>query len=64
MEARQRLVSAMQEVLPADRDERWQTRFDDIDHCLEDIYGKGAADVARVADDGRTRQSQGLPPGR
>ena len=43
IEARQRLIDAMQAVDPAIRDERWQTRFADIDRCVDDIYGKEAA---------------------
>jgi putative DNA primase/helicase len=43
MDARRRLVAAMQEVFPPDRDARWQARRDDIDRCLDDIYGKEAA---------------------
>lgn len=43
MEARQRLIDAMQCVFPPDRDGRWEMRFKDIDRCLDDIYGKEAA---------------------
>lgn len=43
MEARQRLREAMEGVAPAQRDERWQERFADLDRCLEDIYGREAA---------------------
>jgi hypothetical protein len=43
METRQRLIDAMKTVPEAERDDRWQTRFDDIDRCLADIYGKEAA---------------------
>ncbi|WP_426954126.1 phage/plasmid primase, P4 family [Muricoccus radiodurans] len=43
MEARRRLVEAMETVPEADRDSRWQGRFTDIDRCLEDIYVKEAS---------------------
>jgi putative DNA primase/helicase len=43
LEARQRLVDAMEQVQPPDRDLRWRNRRDDIDRCLEDIYVKEAA---------------------
>jgi hypothetical protein len=42
MEARARLIAAMDTVPEPDRDARWQTRRDDIDRCLEDIYDKEA----------------------
>jgi putative DNA primase/helicase len=42
MEARQRLVDAMEQVPLRDRDLRWRNRRDDIDRCLEDIYVKEA----------------------
>jgi hypothetical protein len=42
MEARQRLIDAMEAVFPADRNERWTLRRADLDRCLEDIYGKEA----------------------
>jgi putative DNA primase/helicase len=58
MEARQRLIDAMLDVVPADRDARWQARHDDIDRCLEDIYGKEAA-----AKDRGERGSGIRPPG-
>ena len=42
LEARQRLTTAMEAVAALDRDARWQARFDDIERCLLDIYGKEA----------------------
>ena len=42
VEARQRLVAAMEQMLPADRDARWEKRRADIDRCTLDIYGKEA----------------------
>ncbi|MBL6459397.1 DUF3987 domain-containing protein [Belnapia sp. T6] len=49
MEARARLIAAMNTVPEPDRDARWQTRRDDIDRCLDDIYGK----EAKARDEGR-----------
>jgi len=42
MEARSRLVAAMEEVPESNRNDRWQSRYTDIDRCLEDIYVKEA----------------------
>jgi putative DNA primase/helicase len=42
MEARQKLFDAMDAVFPPDRDARWQSRREDLDRCLEDIYGREA----------------------
>ena len=42
MEARQRVIDAMQSVAEEKRDARWQVRFADIDRCVGDIYGKEA----------------------
>ena len=42
LEARQQLQDAMLAVPEADRDRRWQERWDDLDRTLEDIYGKEA----------------------
>ena len=62
MDARTRLIAAMEEVSSDDRDARWQARRDDVDRCLEDIYGKDA----RARDDGRktARSSGGGHPDR
>ena len=49
MEARARLIAAMDAVPGPDRDARWQARRDDVDRCLEDIYVK----EAKARDDGR-----------
>lgn len=54
MEARQRLIDAMEAVLPANRDARWQARRNDIDRCLDDIYGR----EAKARDEGRHAASQ------
>ena len=43
MVARQRLVDAFDLVPETQRDDRWRNRFDDIDRCVEDIYGKQTA---------------------
>jgi hypothetical protein len=43
MEAHRRLVEAMEAVPQAQRDQRWQSRYIDLDRTLEDIYGKEAA---------------------
>jgi hypothetical protein len=59
MESRQRLVLAMERVPQTERDGRWHTRFNDIDRCLEDIYGKEAA-----AKDRGERPPTGTPPSR
>jgi hypothetical protein len=48
MEARARLVEAMEEVPAADRDARWKARFADLDRTMEDIYGKEAAKLDAV----------------
>jgi hypothetical protein len=42
MEARGRLKDAMEAIRAVDRNARWQDRYDDIDRCLTDIYGKEA----------------------
>lgn len=42
MEAREKLVEAMQAVPESQRDRRWADRFSDIDRTLIDIYGKEA----------------------
>ena len=60
MEARQRLVAAMEAVFPPDRDARWQVRRDDIDRCLDDIYGR----EARAKDEGRRPEGQSSSAGR
>ena len=49
MDARRKLVAVMENVPEAERDARWRFRFDDIDRCLSDIYGK----EARAKDEGR-----------
>jgi KaiC/GvpD/RAD55 family RecA-like ATPase len=43
MEARRRIVDAMEAVEAEKRDARWRARFDDINRVLLDIYGKQAA---------------------
>jgi hypothetical protein len=42
MEARSRLQTAMGAVPESDRDDRWKSRYADIDRCLGDIYVKEA----------------------
>ena len=42
MDARRRLVDAMQAVPEAERGSRWQMRRDDIDRSLDYVYGKEA----------------------
>ncbi|MFC7737518.1 phage/plasmid primase, P4 family [Roseomonas sp. GCM10028921] len=59
MEARQRLVHAMQALPEAERDARWQARFEDIDRCLEDIYVKEASSKDR-GERGPDNRSPGL----
>jgi hypothetical protein len=49
MEARARLTAAMDAVPELERDARWQTRRDDVDRGLDDIYGK----EAKARDEGR-----------
>ncbi|WP_419898211.1 phage/plasmid primase, P4 family [Roseomonas sp. USHLN139] len=51
MDARQRLIDAMEAVFPPDRDARWLARRNDIDRCLDDIYGRQAKarDASRSA---------------
>ena len=50
MDARQRLIDAMEAVFPPDRDTRWHDRRNDVDRCLEDIYGKVAGQRDQRAD--------------
>ncbi len=54
MEARTRLVAAMEVVFPPDRGDRWHARYADIDRCVLDIYGKEAEKRDRVGDQPRT----------
>jgi hypothetical protein len=54
MQARQQLVDAMEAVLPADRDARWQARRDDVDRCVADIYGS----EAEARDNGTSRNTR------
>ncbi len=54
MEARRRLVAAMEVVFPPDRGDRWHARYADIDRCVFDIYGKEADKRDRVGDQPRT----------
>ena len=54
MDARARLIDAMEHVFPLDRDDRWRERRSDVDRCLEDIYGK----QAKVRDAGVDTTSQ------
>lgn len=45
MEARRRLIEAF-ETIPRDaRDGRWKARYEDIDRCVEDIYGAEAHQI-------------------
>lgn len=57
MDARTRLIEAMEQVAPTARDARWRSRRADIDRCLTDIYGKNAA-----AKDAAARQDGDPPP--
>lgn len=57
MDARQRLIDAMEAVFPPDRDARWLARRNDIDRCVDDIYGRDA----KARDEGRSAAS--APPG-
>ena len=59
LEARQRLLDAFDAVFPPDRDARWQTRRDDLDRCLQAIYGK----EARKKDQGKHRSEPPPHPG-
>lgn len=43
MDARRRLMLAFETVPEPEREGRWHTRFNDIDRCIEDIYGAEAA---------------------
>ncbi|TDH61575.1 DUF3987 domain-containing protein [Dankookia rubra] len=59
-QARARLTAMFDEVPEERRDARWQERRGDIDRCLEDIYGKEAAQ----RDAGRrpvSNRGQGVP---
>ncbi len=42
MDARRRLGEAFEAVPEGQRDGRWRARREDVDRCLEDIYGKEA----------------------
>lgn len=42
MDARRRLLAAFDAVPEAEKEGRWKVRYDDIDRCLEDIYGAEA----------------------
>jgi len=42
LEARDRIVAAFEDTFPPDRDERWQTRVNEIPRLLEHVYGKEA----------------------
>ncbi len=42
MDARRKMVEAMEAVPEAERDGRWRIRFDDIDRGLDYVYGKEA----------------------
>jgi len=57
MDARTRLVEAMEQVALTARDARWRSRRADIDRCLTDIYGKDAA-----TKDAAARQDGDPPP--
>lgn len=57
LDARQRLIDAMETVPLPDRTARWHARRGDIDRCVEDIYGKAAA-KRDGTDGGRTRPLQ------
>lgn len=65
MDARARLVEAMDAVFPPDRDARWQTRRDDVDRCLDAIYVKEAVarDEGRRPRGGRGRSARSWPDG-
>ena len=60
MEARGRLVDAMEAVPQEDRDERWTSRRADIDRCLDGIYGKEARKKDQAAGEA---ESGGDEPG-
>jgi hypothetical protein len=42
LDAQHRLEKLFDQVFPADRDQRWRTRCDDIPRTIRDIYGKDA----------------------
>ena len=65
MEARARLVAAMEAVPEVDRNTRWQGRFKDIDRCLEGIYVKDASkrdEAAPANPETRRPLHRELPP--
>ena len=43
IETRKILRDAMESVLPPDRDQRWQTRYADVDRTLSYVFGKEAS---------------------
>ena len=59
MDARRRLVDAMEAVAAPNRDTRWQDRRDDIDRCVEDIY----VSEAKARDAGTSYRRDDRPHG-
>jgi hypothetical protein len=62
MEARAKLVAAMEAVPEAERDARWQSRMADIDRCLDDIYGKQAKAKDAASDPAEDAKPKASPP--
>jgi hypothetical protein len=74
IETRKILRDAMESVLPPDRDQRWHSRYADLDRTLEYVFGKQAAKEAPLGvlgrhckyggmeNDGEQRQVDGDEP--
>ncbi len=64
MDARGRLIAAMETIPQANRDARWTDRRADLDRCLDDIYGKEAkgrdADIDRLLDAAQEKIDSGV----
>jgi RecA-family ATPase len=58
IDARQKVVDAMESVFPPDRDARWKTRFDDIDRCIFYVFGKEATKRDSGTESSRRRLDQ------
>lgn len=64
MDARARLEAAFDAVAEELRDARWQRRRDDIDRCLQDIYGRQGEKQDRGEAGPRTRRGPEPQPSR
>jgi hypothetical protein len=51
LDAQKRLLECFDDVFPAERDERWKQRRDDVPRIIRDIYGKQAAKHDETGDE-------------